>query len=75
MRNSKLKDVIPSLMVAALLAVFVVGCAWSIGGSKDGEKHIQATTGQELLDLKRAKDAGAITDAEYEAQKQRLLNK
>ena len=35
--------------------------------------QIQPTIGQQLLDLKKAKDAGAITDAEYEAQKAKLL--
>ena len=51
------------------------GCAWSIGGTKEGESKVQPSKGQELLDLKRAKDAGALTDAEYEAQKQHVLSK
>jgi len=29
--------------------------------------------GQQLIDLKKAKDAGAITDEEYQAQKAKLL--
>jgi hypothetical protein len=37
----------------------------------------QATTaptlGQQLLDLQKAKDTGVITDAEYQAQKAKLL--
>lgn len=32
-----------------------------------------ATVGQQLLDLQKAKDAGAISDAEYQAQKSKLL--
>ncbi len=35
--------------------------------------QIQPTIGQQMLDLKKAKDAGAISDAEYEAQKAKLL--
>jgi hypothetical protein len=31
------------------------------------------TVGQQLIDLQKAKDAGAITDAEYQAQKAKLL--
>jgi hypothetical protein len=31
------------------------------------------TLGQQLVDLQKAKDAGVITDAEYQAQKARLL--
>src|SRR5580658_7137405 len=32
------------------------------------------TIGQQLIDVKKAKDAGAITDAEYETEKAKLLN-
>lgn len=32
-----------------------------------------ASLGQQLIDLQKAKNAGALTDAEYEAQKARLL--
>ncbi len=39
-----------------------------------GEHEVQAPTiGQQLIDLQKAKDAGAITDAEYQAQKAKLL--
>jgi hypothetical protein len=39
----------------------------------DGSEVQNPTLGQQLIDLKKAKDAGAITDAEYEAQKAKLL--
>jgi hypothetical protein len=32
------------------------------------------TVGQQLIDLQKAKAAGAITDAEYQAQKEKILN-
>jgi hypothetical protein len=43
-----------------------------IGG---GEKHeVQnATIGRQLMDLKAAKDAGAISESEYEAQRAKVL--
>ena len=56
----------------ALIGGLLSGCAWSIGEHKD---HSQPTRGQELMDLKRAKDTGAITEEEYQAQKQRILGK
>ena len=34
-----------------------------------------ATAGQELQDLKAAHDQGAITDAEFEKAKEKILNK
>ena len=33
-----------------------------------------ATVGQKLIDLNKAKEAGAITDEEYEAAKKKLLD-
>jgi len=35
---------------------------------------VTATVGQQLVDLQKAKDTGAITDAEYQAQKTKILN-
>jgi len=58
---------------AALAALLLVtGCEITMGGGSKTERHT-ATKGQQLLDLKRAKDAGAITDAEFDAQKAKLL--
>ena len=60
--------------LSALLASFLGGCAWQVGG--DTKHSVQCpTTGQQLLDLKKARDMGAITDQEYEAQKQKFLAK
>jgi len=56
----------------ALITCLLSGCAWSIGEHKE---HALPTRGQELIDLKKARDNGAITEEEYQAQKQRLLGK
>ena len=74
MRTFKPSKLIINLAVAALVTTVIAGCAWSIGGEK-GDTRIQQTKGQELIDLKKAKDAGALSDAEYEVQKERVLNK
>ena len=34
---------------------------------------MQPTIGQQLVDLQKAKDSGAITESEYQAQKAKLL--
>jgi hypothetical protein len=39
-----------------------------------GQEMVEPTLGQQLIDLKKAKDAGAITEAEYETEKAKLLN-
>jgi hypothetical protein len=41
-------------------------------GNRDGAKS-GATVGQELIDLQKAKEAGAISDAEYDVQRSKLL--
>jgi hypothetical protein len=38
-----------------------------------GQEMTAPTLGQQLVDLQKAKDSGAITDAEYQAQKAKLL--
>jgi hypothetical protein len=62
------------LTFCGIISGLFTGCAWSIGDGK-GHSSVQATRGQELIDLKRAKDRGAISDSEYEAQKQQILAK
>ena len=62
------------LMAAALLICVMMtltGCVAAIGnGDTRG-----ATVGQQLVDLQKAKDAGAITDVEFQEQKARLLKR
>jgi len=38
------------------------------------QQTVAPTLGQQLIDLKKALDTGAITEAEYEAEKAKLLN-
>jgi len=58
--------------ITAALALSGCGTDLKVGG---GTKNVrqEATVGQQLIDLQRAKDAGALTDAEFQAQKTKLL--
>jgi len=59
----------------ALCTTMLGGClAFSLGGGTKTETT-NATVGKQLSDLKSAKDAGALTDAEYEVQKAKILSK
>jgi hypothetical protein len=63
-------------VIAVVTAVSLLsGCAWSVGGRGHGETTLHPTEGQELIDLKRAKDQGALTDAEYEDQRLKILSR
>jgi len=68
------KFFIPALM--ALSAVLLLtGCLeLHLGGGPKTEAQYQnPTVGQQLIDLQRARDAGAISAEEYQAQKAKLL--
>jgi len=63
---------IPAL-IGFLSLTLLTGClALQVGGGTT-TKPQAATIGQQLIDLQHAKDAGAITDAEYQAQKAKIL--
>ena len=69
-----MKKLITSLTVAGLFTLAFTGCVASLGsGSKTTVN--QPTVGQQLVDLQKARDSGAITPDEYQAQKARLLEK
>jgi hypothetical protein len=60
-----------SLALAALFCLS--GCVAAIG-NRDAQRSSATTLGQQLIDLQKAKEAGAITEAEYQTQKARLLD-
>ena len=61
------KIILSSLALAALLSFS--GCIAAIGN----KPATGGTLGQELIDLQKAKETGAITDSEYQDQKAKLL--
>ena len=59
------------LPIAALFAMlFLSGCIIGTGGRTVNHNP---TLGQQLVDLKTARERGAINDSEYETQKAKLL--
>jgi hypothetical protein len=66
------KLLIPAAITLSAM-LLLTGClALQVGGG-DKKEAQKATTGQQLIDLKAAKDAGAITESEYESQKAKVL--
>ena len=54
-------------------AFLLTGCiGLQLGGGQSSEIK-SPTLGQQLLDLQKAKDAGAINDAEFQTQKAKLI--
>lgn len=60
---------LPCLFLATSL--LLGGCVASIGNR---QPERAGTLGQELIDLQKAKEANAITEAEYQQQRAKLLN-
>lgn len=60
------------VLLAVLLLPACLGLR--LGGGSDTKVRTDTTTlGQELIDLQRAKDAGIISDREYESQRKKIL--
>ncbi|MCE2883070.1 MAG: SHOCT domain-containing protein [Planctomycetaceae bacterium] len=62
----KSRKTLPALAAVAALQ----GCV-AVGGARNEQPP---TLGRQLIDLKAAHESGAISDAEYAAAKQRLLD-
>jgi hypothetical protein len=57
------------ILVVAVLAIFLYGCVAGIGS----DTIELPSVGQELIDLKKARDEGAINDEEYVELKQKIM--
>jgi hypothetical protein len=60
--------VVLPLCCTLLTALFVSGCVAAIGN-----RNPNVTVGQQLIDLQKAKESGAITGEEFEREKAKLL--
>jgi hypothetical protein len=68
-----MKKLFVSLLAGLFTIMLITGCETHLGGGSTTRIE-QPTIGQQLIDLQRAKEAGAITDAEYQTEKAKLLN-
>jgi hypothetical protein len=68
-----MKRLLVLIMVGVSAMTLLTGCLGLQLGPDSITKSQNPTVGQQLIDLQKAKDAGAITDSEYQAQKAKLL--
>lgn len=52
-----------------LVVALISGC-----GSDVIQPHMDVSIGQQLIDLKKARDAGALTDSEFKRKKEQLID-
>ena len=63
-----------SFIASLALATAVLatsGCVAAIGNREPGRANV--TLGQQLIDLQKARDSGALSEAEYQAQREKFL--
>lgn len=58
------KTVLCVVLLAALM-----GCS-----SSEVVRQVEITIGQQLIDLKKARDSGALSASEYDAQRRKLID-
>ena len=65
----------PIILTLSLLAAMLLlnGCIAAIGNGETARNR--GTIGQQLIDLQKAKEAGALTEAEFQVEKEKLLGK
>lgn len=61
------------VLALALLSLPLLGsgCVAAIGNGQSPRSN--GTVGQQLIDLQKAKDTGAMTDAEYQKERAKVL--
>ena len=70
-----MKNYVVGGLMAFSSMVLLTGCLDLQLGGGSTTKPQTATVGQQLIDLQSAKAVGAITEAEYQAQKAKILNR
>jgi hypothetical protein len=68
-----MKRLFVAIMLGISATVLLTGCLALQLGPDSVTKCETPTVGQQLTDLQKARKSGAITEAEYEAKKAKLL--
>lgn len=65
-----------NLVILAVCGMLLLGVAACGGGGAEMKSEVTTTTvGQQLMDLKKAYDSGAMTKEEYEKERKKILDR
>ena len=62
-------------IIAIFCVLFLTSCSLFSVDKNSDVTNINTTVGDELIDLKKALDAGAITEEEYNDMKEKIVNR
>jgi hypothetical protein len=68
-----MKKLLVPLAVCIFATTLLTGCLSLEFGSGSVTRNQHPTVGQQLIDLQKAKDSGAINEAEYQTEKAKIL--
>ena len=60
--------------VTAAAALAATLAAAGCGGNEVLQPTVSVSVGQQLIDLKKARDSGAVSERDYERQKEQLID-
>ncbi len=65
-----------TLVLVALCGFLLIGVGACGGGGAEVQSNVSTTTtGQQLIDLKKALDSGAMTQKEYDQERKKILER
>ncbi len=73
-RQNRMKKLLIPILIGLSTVTLLTGCLNLQLGGGTSSRDQTPTVGQQLMDLQRARDTGAITDAEFQTQKAKLLH-
>lgn len=71
--NTAFSKTLALFLVCGLLVLGAVACGG--GGAEVRSEVSTTTTGQQLMDLKKALDSGAMTQKEYDQERAKILER
>lgn len=67
--------ILSTALAVSLVLLSLGGCVSSSRSNVTVQESVKFSKGQELNDLMRAKQAGAVTDSEYESLRQTIMKR
>lgn len=71
--NPNLRKTFTVAALAILVVPAATGCVWGVFNKIKADNDCSVSCGRELIDLQEAKAKGAISDAEFQVMKEKII--